>query len=794
MHDLIRSSLLTACLLAVFHLGAAPSAWADDPTPPEPSGEPTEEPTGEPQQDPMAEEGDASGAGTDSGSGDGTDAAPKDAELGSGGAALALSDPSEGATAQQAHALDMALHYLLIGNATMAATAFQELFDSGITDEQIVRLVDERGISDKVERSITRGRSMEGTSALVVDFETRLRQGARATSRNAVRIEESVAALNGSMRQQMMARTRLISAGPFAVPALLKVLSDGSNAKASNAARAVLVDLKRLAVDPLCAALPSVDPSTQRKICEILGEIGYPSAQPFLLDLASKAETTADVRSAALRAYARLGGTSQDVASQYTALARRYFDQVPSLIPYPSDSGNVIWSHDAAGGLVGTSVPTPVYCETMAVLLSRSALRIDPNSSMALAVFIAADLRRSVLMRLMNMDASEEEDALRAELLKPRFSPELLATAAGSTAGQMALGMALDASDVLLVRECLRVIAWNSGASSLVSPSKGRSPVVECLAYADRRVRFDAALVLARSLPQVQFPQDSSVVPTLTSMLRSSGMTGAVIATTEEDRQSLGARLVEVGMSNALTGSSMGEIEARLSQGQSIDVLVVQGANAAVQDIVRSARLARSTATAPVVVIANGQDATVLSQQYESDPRVAVFLASATNDQLRRAIEAASGAAGGLALSIEEMQQYSGQALAALRVIAESSSPVFDIRDAESALSQGLSQGESGSDIAGMAMVLAWIPTDSAQRALADGALAATGEMQMVLLDAVAASARKYGNQLSQSQIAALKALLRSDDAAVATAAAHAYGALGLPASDVVQLIVDPRG
>jgi hypothetical protein len=705
-----------------------------------------------------------------------------------------LSDPAEAATAQQAHALDMALHYLLIGNATMAATSFQELFDSGITDEQIVRLVDERGIADKVERSITRGRGMEGTSALVVEFETRLRNGARATSRNAMRIEESVAALNGSMRQQMMARSRLVSAGPFAVPALLKALANGNNAKASNAARAVLVDLKRLSVDPLCAALPSTDPSTQRKICEILGEIGYPNAQPFLLDLASKADTAADVRGAALRAYTRLGGTSQDAASQYTALARRYFDQVPTLIPYPSDSGNVIWSHDASGGLVGVSVPTPVYCETMAVLLSRSALRIDPNSQMALAVFIAADLRRSALMRLMNMDASNEEDARRAELLQPRFAPELLATASGSLSAQMALGMALDASDVLLVRECLRVIAFNSGASSLVSPSKGRSPVVECLAYADRRVRFDAALVLARSLPQVQFPQDSSVVPTLTSMLRSSGMTGAVIATTEEDRQSLGARLVEVGMSNTVTGGSIGEIETRLSQGQSIDVLVVQGSSGAVQDIVRSARLARATATAPVVVIANGQDATALSMQYESDPRVAVFLASATNDQFRRAIESAAGAAGGLALSVEEMQQYSGQALAALRLIAEASSPVFDIRDAESALVQGLGQGESGGDVAGIAMVLALIPTDSAQRALADGALAITGEMQPMLLDAVASSARKFGNQLSQSQVAALKALLRSDESAVATAAAHAFGALGLPTSDVVQLIVEPRG
>jgi HEAT repeat protein len=794
VYDPIRSSLPIACLLTVIHLGLAVPSWADDPTPPEPAGEPAAEPTGEPQEEPPAEESGGGASGMDE-AGNASESGESDSSGGTpGGEPPVLSDAAEAATAQQAHALDMALHYLLIGNPTMATTAFQELFDSGITDEQLVRLVDERGIAEKVERSIGRGRGMDETSAIVMEFETRLRNGARATSRNALRIEESVAALTGSMRQQMMARSRLATAGPFAVPALLKALSDGSDARKSNAARAVLVDLKRLAVDPLCAALPSVDPSTQRKICEILGEIGYPGAQPFLLDIAGKADTAADVRGAALRAYSKLGGTSQDAASQYTALARRYFDQVPALIPYPSDSGNVIWAFDSSLGLVGTSVPTPVYCETMAVLLARSALSIDPNSQMALAVFIAADLRRAALMRLMNMEDSGESDPMRAALLQPRFAPELLATAAGSMAAQMALGMALDASDVLLIRECLRVISFNSGASSLVSPAKGRAPVVECLAYADRRVRFDAALLLARSLPQVQFPQDSAVVPTLTSMMNSTGMMGAVIATTEEDRQSLAARLGEVGLSNTVTGSSIGEIEARLSQGQSIDVLVVQGASAAVQDIVRLARIARPTATAPVVVIADGQDATALSQQYESDPRVAVFLAAATNDKFGRAIESAAGAAGGLALSTEETQRYGAQALDALRLIAESSSPVFDIRDAEHALAQGLTPSESGSDVGGIAAVLALIPTESAQRALADGALSLPGETQALLLDALAASARKYGNQLSQSQIAALKALLRSEDSAVASSAAHAFGALGLPPSDVVQLIVEPRG
>ena len=765
--QIIRPYSIFSALVAISVFGASAPAQNSPDTPPE---------------EPAATETTAPPA-TESGS-DATNASTPPA------AESPAKQPEVEATAAQSHDLDMALHYILIGNPDLAKASIASLFDSGISDEQIARLVDQRGIREKLERSLTRGRGMEGAAELVAQLESRFLAGTRATSRNALRIEEAVADLGGSMRQEMVGRERLLAAGSFAVPALLTAMGDGRNPKLANSARSTLVEIKRLAVAPLCAALPNLDPDMQRKVCEVLGEIGYPSSQAYLLGLASDKATAADVRTAALRAYTRLGGTSQDAASQYTALARRYFDQAPSLIPYPADSNNVVWHFDSMNGLAGIAIPTTLYCETMAIQAATQALARDPSSELALAIYVAADLRRSVFMRLLNIDGSSESS--EGALLASRYSAEFFGTASGARIAQMALGFAIDAGDVLLARECIRVLAANGGASTLITPMSGRSPIIECMLFADRRVRFEAALVLAQALPTASFQQDSLVVPVLASMIQTGAMTGAVIASTEEDRQALSSRINAAGVSAAVTGGSISEIEGNLPAGQTLDLVVIQGSHTSVNDAIRTIRLSRSGATSPIVIIANGNDAATFSVEFEKDPRVSVFLAIATDKQFVAAIESAVGAAGGIAIPEADSAKYVDDSLAALRKIAETSNAVFNVRDAQSTLIGALAPS-SGSVKASIAGVLALLPTEESQRALMDAALSATGDDQVMLLSSVAASARKFGNMLQASQIESLRSLIQSSAGPTADAAGHAFGALGLPTAEVVKLILTPH-
>ncbi|MSR28219.1 MAG: HEAT repeat domain-containing protein [Phycisphaerales bacterium] len=703
------------------------------------------------------------------------------------------------ATADQTRQFDTVLHYILIAKPELVHSSIQVLFDSGITDEQLAQLVDERGLQERLDRALSRGRSMDGAAPLVAEFESRILAGTRATSRNAIRIEAAVRDLGGSMRQQMVARGRLLTAGEYAVPALVRALADQANPKLAAAARATLVDIKRLAVAPLCAGLEGSAASTQRAMCEILGEIGYPTAEPYLFALASQAGTPEDVRQAALRAYARLGGTSESASSQFAALARRYFDQTPALIPYPSDATNPVWEDSAAYGLVGTEIPTPVFCETMAVIAARRALELDPSSHAALSVFVAADLRRGVLAALMghgepsaNAQEGEAEPVdAHPSILSTRYSAEFFATAAGARVAQTALGMAIDANDPLLARAVLAVLAKNGSAAGLVDPSGGRSPVVECLSFADRRVRCEASLLLAHALPQVGFATDSQVIPILASMVKSGGSIGAVIASTEEDRQGLASRVSALGIAAVVTGGTFSEAEGKVAPGQTIDLIIIQGARGAVDDAVRSLRVSRAAATAPVVVVTSGGDATGLSSDYESDSRVAIFVASAPEEAFARAVASAVGAAGGLAISEAEGVTYSTAALDALRLVAQTGSPVFDVRDAESTLVAALNQGESAQRLA-VSGVLALIPTEDAQRALMDAALSASGDEQVALFGEVATSARKFGNLLLPRQVASLRGLIQGSTGTSADAAGAVHGALGLSTSDVVSLIIAP--
>ena len=85
---------------------------------------------------------------------------------------------------------------------------------------------------------------MPGVEGLVSEMETRVEDGRIALARDSKRIAESVQMLGGTLRQKMLAETRLVAAGEYAMPALLAAvvatLAD-SGAPARAAASEMLV-------------------------------------------------------------------------------------------------------------------------------------------------------------------------------------------------------------------------------------------------------------------------------------------------------------------------------------------------------------------------------------------------------------------------------------------------------------------------------------------------------------------------------------------------------------------------
>ncbi|MCH2161515.1 MAG: hypothetical protein MK085_06535, partial [Phycisphaerales bacterium] len=290
--------------------------------------------------------------------------------------------------------VDDFLHYLLIAKPDLAEASGRALFDSGITNEELAETISENDLGDKVERAIQRGRGMAGVGPMVTSFEERLEEGRLGLARSQDRVREAIDMLTGTMRAQMLGKRRLVEAGEYAVPELLRVLVKGNNPQLELAVTGVLSDIKRQAVLPLCAALPELPPSVQVKVCRILATIGWPTAIPYLLETMQATRATKDVKDAAMQAFRRLGGTSTDASSAFAALSRKFFDEEQSLIAYPGDATNIVWSYGPHSGLVPTLVPTNIYAQVMAMQTARKSLDYQSDNRTALALFVAADLRR----------------------------------------------------------------------------------------------------------------------------------------------------------------------------------------------------------------------------------------------------------------------------------------------------------------------------------------------------------------------------------------------------------------
>ena len=372
----------------------------------------------------------------------------------------------DGNDADQTRLVGDFLHYVLIAKPDLAEAAGRQLFESGITDAQLAELVSENDLGDKFDRSLSRGRGMAGVGPMVTEFEKRLEEGRLELARNQDRIQEAIGMLNGSLRAQMMGKRRLIEAGEYAVPQLLDVLVASKDPEVEIRVIEVIEEIKRQAVLPLCAALPELSATVQTKVCRMLSKIGWPTAMPYLLKVATSRQSTPEVKDAAMTAFRRLGGTSTDVSAAFTALGRKFFAQEQSLIAYPADPVNMVWNYGPHSGLVQTPVPTSIFCQVMAMRSARTALAADPSNRMALAVFVAADLRRE------NQIGAGETDPFAADA---KYTPQFFATAAGSSIARDVLAMAIDGSDTALVRAAISALGMTVERGRMVGAG-GRQP------------------------------------------------------------------------------------------------------------------------------------------------------------------------------------------------------------------------------------------------------------------------------------------------------------------------------
>jgi hypothetical protein len=190
-----------------------------------------------------------------------------------------------------------------------------------------------------------------------------------------------------------------------------------------------------------------------------------------------------------------------------------------------------------------------------------------------------------------------------------------------------------------------------------------------------------------------------------------------------------------------------------------------------------------------MLAITGAQEAIDLARKFDRDPLVAVRASGINETQMTEAASQLVDAASGGPIKPEEARDYSARCLSALRDLAVSASPVFNVGDAALPLIASLpeSAGKTKLDIA---EVLARINQKRTQVAVMDAALNASGDDKIALLNKVADSAKRFGNQLEPRQVERAMELAAKATDKEATAAAALVGSLNLPNSNLVPMIL----
>lgn len=674
-------------------------------------------------------------------------------------------------------------HYVRIANPTLAGEAAGQLVS--IDPGQLLDAVESSRFGDP-SNIFRRTDRMEEISEQADTIERMIQQARIDRSRETERIAADIENLGSGQRAFTNAVERLSAAGQFAAPQLLAALSDRGKADMHSQIMQAMIDIGRPMVAPLSVALPKLNPVTQTQVARVLAEIGYPQAIPALREVMDNPQADASASAAAAAAVNILAENTRvspglTAAELYLELGLGTYntatDSPAALDGYDTtnDTG-VAWTYDpkltVAGdpGLMPVVVPGAILGDVLAMQAAEKALTLDSDLDGALSLYLAANLRRENRL---------PEGAADPSYSPSRQSPSYYAMVAGPKRLHDVLTMALDARDVDLA---LDAIAGLSATASL----DALQPLVRGLNYPDRRVRFRSAEALAYAHPTESFTQDFRVVPVMADAVRQSDAKYAVVISPSQDsRNALLSALNDLEYTTS-DGPTVAAAAGIVATSPGIDLVVVEGDPSAINLTIEATEANYKLASSAIIALTTPAGLSGLSAKYEDDPRVSVI---AQADDLAAAIEYAVTSYSGEAITKDQATEFALSALSLLEDIAASDDTVFDIQDAMPSLVLSVSDDRDEVAIAS-GNVLAKIDDAGAQGAIAIAAVNGAGDAQIELLKDLAQSANAFGNLISAEMSDQILELVKTSTGDLANAAAQAHGALALPTSNAVDLIL----
>lgn len=681
-------------------------------------------------------------------------------------------------------------HYVRIARMDLAAESAKGLL-SQTDNQRLLDLVEGSEYPD-FESGLARASRFEQLAGVSQQLSTRLQAAKIDRMRDPARIVGDIKRLADGTRANMNATARLRAAGQFATPHLLSTLTNPQQRRLHPQVMAALVAVGQPAVFPLAIALPKLEPVQRAQVAQVLAEIGYPLALPYLKLVLEDQRIDSNVRSvvqsAADKLSAAAGVPSKSTAAElFLTLAQSHYEHstaTPDGSTVPGfdavQNKGIMWEYDLKAGLVAVPLPGSIFGDVLAMRAARQVLELEPNNDEALNLWLCANLRRE------NRRGQEKDPSYPANLLQPQFYLQM----SGPLRQHDVLKRALDDGDTMLALEAVAALGNTAGSSALVNRDKAIQPVLRALSFPDRRVRFAAAFVAASATPKEEFSGSHRVVPVLAEAIRQTETKFALVIGPEGDTTNrISAAIRDLGY-KVISGKGLEAVADDINSGPGVDLIVsnqsVDGADALRRETDTHYKLA----AVPILLLAKPGDVIDLNRRFEKIGRVHVTTESTDAKAIETAVANAGKSYAGQALTSEEANVFATEALQLLKSIAVKRNPAYNPLDAKPSLLQALS--DSRVQIVNLAAeVLSELNDADAQRALADLALNdAKPDQRVLALNCLASSASNFGNLLTEPQVQKLLALVKDSKNDVSLAASRAHGALTLPTSHAVQLIV----
>ncbi|NQT88013.1 HEAT repeat domain-containing protein [bacterium] len=483
----------------------------------------------------------------------------------------------------------------------------------------------------------------------------------------------------GDFLERTLAMQELISAGDYAVPAVVHMIATTPDPERRAYGGYILSQLRGTAVPAICESLKIPTPIVRQVIIQALEVIKDARSVPWLLWLGQDAAGNPLVAAAARQALAKVAKDPADTAAfapqAFLKLSEDYYAKDRRVL-LPHLYEHLVWRYNPrTKKLTSESVPRYLYPYRMAEELARTALLIDPAYEPAVPALINAlfaqqnDLEsffKAIEGQEMTPELQNEADLAKPIRERLKVAP-LVAHAAGKKLLFAALSSALRTDRTDVAHSCIlalrdvcdgaaiprpltpeeikrlkrekkkaskpagkkgSLITWfgakqedPSDAPAAPNPHAVQIdglPLIQALSYpADRRVRYAAAEALVAIAPKHLIRDGGKVMENLADALSETAYRiSLVIDEDEAAAEELRPILQDIGLVPILARTQRNALQ-RAQEVPPKDLLIVSATleKIDVVEMIKSLRSIDKLAATPTLVVTSRTDQPALAQK-----------------------------------------------------------------------------------------------------------------------------------------------------------------------------------